>query len=400
MNMKIIDPTTATARRLDLDWLRIAAFGLLILYHVGMAFVPWDWHIKLARIDWLEPVMLFANAWRLPLLFLISGIATAAMLARSRQGLFASRCRRLLLPLLFGVVMIVPPQPWVELQANGLWTGSYLVFWKTEYFGFSDQLGLILPTWNHLWFVVYLWAYTALLALGLHLPMPVRARLQNGFDRMLSGNRLLWLPIMFIGGVRLFLADSYPETHDLVHDWAAHAVYGGAFFIGVAMGPSGPLWPQVDRLWRPSLALGITGWAVVACINMLPGDAAGVTLAAMRIARAVQVWGTIIALLGMARRWLSFDHHWRQPLAEAVFPAYLIHQTIIVLTAWWLLPLSLPISAKALVLLAATAAGTLAFCKTTARIGWLRPWVGYGPLKQSLGRMPQKVTTTQTPLEL
>jgi glucans biosynthesis protein C len=373
--------TATPSRRFDLDWLRIAAFGLLILYHVGMAFVPWGWHIKLAQIGWLEPVMLFTNAWRLLLLFLISGIATATMTAKSQDGLFISRCRRLLLPLLFGVVLIVPPQPWVEVQVSGQWSGSYLSFWRTEYFAFSDHLGLILPTWNHLWFIVYLWAYTALLAAGLQLPVRVRAGLQQGMESALAGSRLLWVPIIFIGGVRLLLADSYPETHNLARDWAAHVVYAGAFFIGVAMGPAGPLWAQVDRLRRSSLLLGLVGWAVVAAINQQPGDPAGIVLTASRVARAVQAWGMIIGLLGIARRWLSFDHDWRQPLAEAVFPAYLVHQTIIVLTAWWLLPMSMPIAAKAMALLIVTTGGTFVFCRATARVAWLRPWVGYGPRK-------------------
>src|SRR3546814_3567935 len=40
-------PSTALSpRRHDLDWLRIIAFGLLILYHMGMFFVTWDWHVK------------------------------------------------------------------------------------------------------------------------------------------------------------------------------------------------------------------------------------------------------------------------------------------------------------------------------------------------------------------
>ncbi len=30
----------APPRRHDLDWLRIIAFGLLVLYHVGMFYVP------------------------------------------------------------------------------------------------------------------------------------------------------------------------------------------------------------------------------------------------------------------------------------------------------------------------------------------------------------------------
>lgn len=373
---------TASARRYDLDWLRIAAFGLLILYHCGMAFVAWDWHIKLARLDWLEPVMLFTNAWRLLLLFLISGIASAAMLGKSgsggSEGFLASRSRRLLLPLLLGVVLVVPPQPWVEVQVKGVWSGSFWQFWQTEYFSFSDRLGLILPTWNHLWFVVYLWLYTLLLAL---LPAAARAALGTGAARLLAGHRLLWLPMLAIAAVRITLADRFPESHDVVSDWCMHWIYAGGFFLGVAMGTAGPIWAGVARLWRLGLVLGIAGWVVVALIAGQPGDPTGVSLILSRAARAVQAWGMIIGLLGAAQRWLAFDHPWRQPLAEAVFPAYLVHQTIIVITAWWLLPLGLPLATQAILLVGTTLIGTVGFCLITARIGWLRPWAGYGPLK-------------------
>ena len=36
-------------RHYGMDWLRIGAFALLILYHIGMYFVPWDWHVKIAQ---------------------------------------------------------------------------------------------------------------------------------------------------------------------------------------------------------------------------------------------------------------------------------------------------------------------------------------------------------------
>ena len=64
-------------RRHDLDWIRIGAFLLLILYHVGMFYVPWDWHVKSSHeVPALEPIMQLTNPWRLTLLFLVSGAAT------------------------------------------------------------------------------------------------------------------------------------------------------------------------------------------------------------------------------------------------------------------------------------------------------------------------------------
>ena len=57
-------------RHLGMDWLRIGAFALLILYHIGMVFVPWGWHVKSEpTIDWVAIPMLATNGWRLPLLF-------------------------------------------------------------------------------------------------------------------------------------------------------------------------------------------------------------------------------------------------------------------------------------------------------------------------------------------
>ena len=104
-------------RRVDLDWVRIGAFGLLIFYHVGMLYVSWGFHIKSAhRITAREPRMLVLNPWRLALLFLVSGAATRFMLGKYAIGpLLRSRSYRLLIPLIFGMLVIVPPQAYVQI---------------------------------------------------------------------------------------------------------------------------------------------------------------------------------------------------------------------------------------------------------------------------------------------
>src|SRR5690606_35567530 len=103
---------TAMTRRHDLDWVRVLAFGLLVLYHVGMYYVTWDWHINSpAAGPALEPFMMLSSPWRLSLLFLVSGVATAFLLARARRDAAAANGRvrflgprswRLLVPLAFG----------------------------------------------------------------------------------------------------------------------------------------------------------------------------------------------------------------------------------------------------------------------------------------------------------
>jgi glucan biosynthesis protein C len=83
-------------RRYDLDWIRVGAFFLLILYHVGMFYVPWPWHVKSPHpVEWLQPVMQLTNPWRLPLLFLVSGAATRFMADKITAGGLARLLGRL-----------------------------------------------------------------------------------------------------------------------------------------------------------------------------------------------------------------------------------------------------------------------------------------------------------------
>lgn len=374
------DPTTAPSRRHDLDWLRIGAFGLLILYHIGMVFVPWPFHIKSAPlVRWLEAPMLLLNAWRLALLFVVSGAASRMMLRRASAGGFASsRSRRLLIPLAAGLALWVAPQAWVDLRVNHGYAAGFGWFWLHDNFRFDAALGIALPTWNHLWFVAYLWTYSMALAALWAVPA-LRRRGQAAFDRLFGGWRLLALPTLWFALARILLADRFPENHGLFGDWYAHAIYGFAFLFGVGLGGSRTLWPAIARWWRPAGAAALAGWAVVAAATLAtPEDAefAAGPLLAVRLARAVQAWGSIIALLGFAQAHLNRDHRWRATLNEAVFPAYIAHQTIIIVAMFWLLPIRLPAAAEFAVLLAATIAGCAAFYLGGRAIPWLRPLIG------------------------
>ena len=82
----------------------------------------------------------------------------------------------------------------------------------------------------------------------------------------------------------------------------------------------------------------------------------------------------------MAERHWNRDAPARAMLTEAVFPFYLVHQTIIVLVAYWLIPARLTGGAEFAVLIAATIAGCWAFYAIGRRIAILRPLIGLRPL--------------------
>ncbi|MEM9981986.1 MAG: acyltransferase family protein, partial [Bacteroidota bacterium] len=206
-------------RRHDLDWMRIGAFTLLIFYHIGMYYVPWDFHVKNEpTYTWLEIPMLFINQWRLPLLFLIAGMGAHFSLVR-RTGLqfISERFVRLLVPLAFGMLVIVPPQVYVERVLEGDFTGSFWAFYPDYFVG-------IYPTgnfsWHHLWFLPYLFVYALLLCpLFVYCKKHPDNALRTFFSKLIQskvGLLLLSLPLIL---THLFLRRLFPVTHNLVYDW-------------------------------------------------------------------------------------------------------------------------------------------------------------------------------------
>lgn len=373
-------PSGTIERHYGLDWLRVAAFGILILYHVGMVFVPWPFHAKLAQEDRVAPVMMIANSWRLALLFLVAGYASRALLSRGggAGGFAASRSRRLLIPLVFGMAVVVPPQPWVELVMQHGYGGGLWRFWTGDYLGFRKVAGIDLPTWNHLWFVAYLWVYSVMLALAAGLFGRAGPAVQRAYDRVFGGWGAVVLPMAWLVTVSTVLFPGGRETHALWGDWVAHASYLPMFLWGFGLAGSAGVLPWLQRRWRPMLALAVVAYVVVAGVERTwPRSAApypyGLAYAA---ARGVQGWATIAALLGIASRYWNRDHPWRATLTEAVFPFYIVHQTIIVVGAWWLAGRGLADGVEFLILVAATAAGCWLFYLGGREVAWLRPLIG------------------------
>jgi glucan biosynthesis protein C len=393
------EPGEGHPREPALDALRVAALAGLIAYHVGMFYVPWDWHVKSPQsVPALVPWMLLLAPWRLGLLFLVAGAALApALHRRPPRPWLRRRLLRLGAPLLFGMAVVVPPQAYMEVRQQLQWAGSYTEFLRL-YFqghgGFCDTDGcLVLPTWNHLWFLPYLALYTAMAAL-LHRGSAGRCWAWSGWARLGQGAHLVWWPALWLGAVRLLLLQRFPSTHDLLHDGFNHALYGSMFGLGLAVlgAPGSAAAPSAAptawataRHWRWPLTVG-----AVALLLGLP-------LAAQALPRwpdwAQPVW----TLLGGARHWwpLLAALGWasqalqgaRAPAwgprlrawSAAILPVYLVHQTITVLAGPALVGLGWPQPLEALALLAVTVAGCVLFVAVSARSGPGRMWCGWPP---------------------
>jgi len=374
-------------RRYDLDWVRIAAFGVLILYHVGMFYVSWDWHVKSRRAsEAIEPLMLLVNPWRLTLLFLVSGAATRFMADQMSVGAFTlSRMGRLWPPLLLAVFAIVPPQTYYQvveaMQAPGAAAGLSVENFYLRYVTGSGNWCaaedcLSTPTYNHMWFVAYLILYTlALIPL-----LPLLRRVPRAVSLLIAGPGLFLTPWLVMTALRATLFPIFHETHDFREDWYLHALYFSTLLFGFAVAKHQPFFDAVSRVRWVALIAAVLAWATLqAAYHTIPDDADVPAWAyvVFRSVRECQAWAAILAALGFAHRYLRHaDGPVRRVLTEAIFPFYLIHQTLIVVAGHYLDAAALPLWLEAPLLIGATLTGCALLYLLGRAITPLRIWVG------------------------
>lgn len=375
---------TPPARRHDLDFLRVGAFMLLILYHLGMFYVPWDWHVKSAHITpALEPWMGALNPWRLTLLFVISGAATRFMADKLAAGaLAAQRSQRLLIPLAFGMLIVVAPQSWAEVVEKQGYPGGFLDFWP-RYLTFDQSFGIILPTYNHLWFVAYLWLYT-MVALAAWRFIPAADRVAG---RVLGGAGLFLVPVLLFGLYRATAHQAWGETHIVFADGYGHLQYGTAFLLGLLLARQDAAWELLERGRAAVLAAAAGLLAVAMTLALVWGveDMPGWPGAAFAFLREAYAWAVICALFGYARRYIRTGSPLLTTLNEAVFPFYIVHQTAIVLAGHLLKPLELPVLVEAGIILGATTASCLGAYGLARTVPALRLPLGLKPLPRRRG---------------
>jgi glucans biosynthesis protein C len=333
----------------------------------------------------IEPLMMLSSPWRLSLLFLVSGVATGYLLARQgTSGFLGQRSTRLLIPLIFGMLVIVPPQSYLEVVEKVGYAGGFAGFFRLYVTGFHGfcRAGdcLLLPTWNHLWFVAYLWIYTVVLYLCVRVAPPIIPWLRRLAQRHLSGVGILLWPLAYLCAIRFGLAPRFPATHALIGDWYNHAMYFGVFLLGFSLAGLRAPWAMLERARWITLGLAVLGWAFfVAYVGAYSDDASipaeGLRLLA-RVAYVTEQWLAIAAIVGFAHRHLAHDNAARRYLTTAIFPVYILHQTVIVVVAHALKPSHLYPPVEGLVLVLVTVATCFLGYEAIRRVWLLRPLFG------------------------
>ncbi len=379
-------------RRYDLDWLRVSVFGLLILYHVGMFFVPWGWHIKNnVEYGWIRFPMVFVNQWRLPILFVISGMGTYYALNKRTPFQFSTeRIKRLFLPLVVGMLLVIPPQVYIERISEGQFQGSYFDFWPIHAFTGVYPEGNL--SWHHLWFLPYLLLFSLAL-------LPVFASLRNHpngkFIKKVKAvvskrTGLFWFLIP------LYLMEALVEpffeiTHALIGDWFAIANYSTLFFFGfLLMTVRETFWNTVTANRRFYLYCALTGFTLYLGLIMSFEDSITVHFTEALL-KVFNLWSWILVLFGYAATYWNKASRALTYCNEAVYPFYILHQTITIIAAYFIMDLSWGFLPKFLYLVIATFGGSWVIYEFgIRRWKWIRPLFGLKLKKAFTFRQPLK----------
>lgn len=332
---------TEKKRRYDLDWLRVIAILAVYLHHIGMPFNGDKFHImNVESSKVLDDIMVFFEQFRLPLLFLISGTGTMfAFSKRTWLQFIKERSIRLVIPLVFGTLFIVPPQTYYQYKDT---FNSFVDVYKG---GFFET--------NHLWFIYNLFILSVVLVpLILLLKSSKSDGLINNIDTVASKKYGLLLWVIPLVVVTIILKKINPSDSKDITNISSTFYYGYFFISGMLFTTSKNIWYYLKTYRGFNLIAFVISFVLFYAYYFLSNDyvsaylSIGVRWSIWYLVCALVSWTLVISLLGYGQIWLSKKSVLLKRCNEAIYPFYILHQTIIIVLGYYIIGLDYSIVIK------------------------------------------------------
>ena len=320
-------------RKYFIDWLRIGLIISVFFFHVGMIFRPEQWHVNSdVSFEFLDPIMWWLHLWRMPLLFLVSGVGTYyAIGKRTSWQYLKERFTRLYIPFTFGFFTLVPLMVYVERIDN---YSSFIDFIPHMFDGGPYPVGNI--SWHHLWFILYLFIISLLITPFLnytksgHYNM-VRGKLINIVSTKMGLNWLLPIIILSQAILRQYFPNS---THALYNDWAYFTYYLLFFISGFMLFTSDKVIKSLANNRRLYLYQTIIFTVILFTLPIIFGESSIVQDYARGITEMVISLSCGITAIGYFKTYFNKDHKYRKVMNEAIYPFYLLHQPALIFVGY------------------------------------------------------------------
>ena len=339
-------------RRYDIDWLRVIAIALLIIYHVAIGFQSWGLMIGFItnKESWISlwiPMSLL-NIWRIPLLFFVSGMGVYfALQKRNWIGLIKERTQRILLPFIFGTFFIVPLHL-LLLQNYYSWTLSYS------------------PNPSHLWFLGNIFSYTILL-----LPVFLYFRSHNNGKVINIIKHVFNTPLGLVLVMGCFIGEAMmvkPNPYEL-YAMTVHGYILGflAFFFGYIFILCGkPFWSLLLRWKWGFLVSGLTLYFFRVYQGQMP---------LYLLSVESNLW--VFCVFAFGYKHLNYKSNALIYLSQSAYPVYIVHMMFLYAASYVIFPLDVGVILKFILVATLTFVGSLGFYEfIIKRVAWMRPLFG------------------------
>ena len=341
-------------RQYYIDWLRLMAVFLLFFYHTACIFHPWsNFYIKNNQLSPLIAyIFVWAVAhWHMSLFFLLAGASTYfALQKRSGVEYAKERFKRLFIPLIFGTLVLIPPQSYLGLLDHSDNYQSFIT-WLPNFFHLqaADMDGFFLGgfTVGLLWFILHLFVYS-LISLPLFLY----------FNRESGSRWIKRIVSILIKPVVLFLL--FPALLILIgkFPWIAGGnplFYITFFIIGFILMSDQRLMEKIDRYRLVLLLLGVVplaGTIILIGTGSWPlNTPVWVESIISEYRNAFVPWFFILALLAYGKRFLNFSNRFLGYFSEGSYPIYILHNTIIIVIAFFVVQWEINVGIKYLAII-------------------------------------------------
>ena len=340
-------PHTDLSRRYDVDWLRVLGMMTVFLFHNNRFFDTDGWHVKSPETSQASMMItMFAVQWMMPLFFILSGIGIYHALAHQRwPQYFVSRVKRLLVPLVFGIfVVIAPLQVYLERISHKQFEGSFWSFYPHYFEGWFGLGGNFAWMGVHLWYLEFLFVFSVItLPLFLYLRSSSGGRVVGSLTRLLNKPWMIFLPALPIAAVE-FVSGLSPIKDSILGSegfggWSV-LPYLTLLIIGYMLATDESLTRAMERHRVPALLVGIPtfvlgylAYKATQQWSLLPRELL------MSFIRGILCWSWLVAICGFAGRYLRFSNSFLKYANEAVLPFYILHQTVILSVGFYILRL-------------------------------------------------------------
>jgi surface polysaccharide O-acyltransferase-like enzyme len=368
------------------DALRVFAVVMLIVFHTAMLFNTHEFHLK--NVPTSRAVGVFIDSpiyfWHMPLFMLLAGAST--WYAFGKRGLgdyLGERVKRILLPLLIGIAVVIPPQVYFERVYNGDFSGSFLAFYPTFWTNGLYPRGNF--TYNHLWFLAFLFIFVLVTApLFAFLKSDRGRRVLDGLAALLGHPlTLLLIPFATIALGEWWLRPQFPTTRIFFNDWANFVYYLQFFIYGFLIVSSERALKAIDRLRWITLAgaVGLTAVSLYFDWTRRYPDLGGQAQieALFGIFGVLISWCWLLALMGLGRRYLNRTSPFLRYASEIAYPYYILHQTVILAIGFYVLPLAWSLEVKLIFIMLTSFFGTAALCELVKQTHLTRFCFGMKP---------------------